>query len=73
MSNDYSGKIQVCVGSCSAILSWVSGLSISQDIMPVISGIGVVAGTVVALHGCIVLVARWIKRLKYKNDMDNWY
>lgn len=72
MYND-AGKVQVCVGGCSAMLSWISGLSISQDIMPLVSTIGVIAGTLVALHGCLVIVYKWIKHLRERNSNDTWY
>lgn len=56
------GKVQVCIGSCSAILSWVAGLSFTQDVIPVISYIGVMAGAFVALHGAYEIIKRWINR-----------
>lgn len=70
-SND--GKVQVCVGGCSAMLSWISSISILQDVMPVVSSIGVLAGTLVALHGCWVIVYRWVKKLRERNSNDIWY
>lgn len=73
MSSDYSGKVQLCVGGCSAMVSWVSGLSITQDVMPIISGIGVLAGTIVALHGVFVIVKKWYKDLRERNSTDTWY
>ena len=73
MNNDYSGKVQICVGGCSAMLSWISGLSLTQDIMPVVSAIGVIAGTIVALHGCWIIAYGWIKRLRERNNSDTWY
>jgi hypothetical protein len=66
-----NGKFQVCVGGCGAVLSWVSGLSFSQDIAPVISGIGMSAGCFIGLHGCYVIVKRWFTKMKERND--TWY
>jgi len=58
----HDGRVQLCVGACSAMLSWVAGLSLSQDVIPIISMIGVVAGTFVALHGVYEIVKKWFKR-----------
>lgn len=65
------GKIQICVGGCSAMLSWISGISFTQDIVPVLSGIGVCAGAFIGLHGVFVIVKSWFKKMKERND--TWY
>ncbi len=70
---DSSGKTQLCVGGCGALLSWVSGLSFTQDIVPIISYIGICAGAFVGLHGVFIIVKGWVKRLRESNHFDTWY
>ncbi len=67
----YNDKAQVCIGSCSAMLSWIAGMSFSHDVIPVVSYIGVCAGAFVALHGVYMIIKHWLVDLKKKNT--RWY
>lgn len=68
---NHEGKVQICVGACSGLLSWIAGLSFSQDVIPIISYIGVCAGAFIALHGCYVIISGWFKKMKKRNS--SWY
>ena len=68
-----NGRTQLCVGACASMISWVSGLSFTQDVVPIISYIGVCAGAFIALHGVGVIMYNWFKKLREHNPFDLWY
>lgn len=65
----FVAKAEVITGSTTT--SVIAGLSFAHDVMPIISEIGICAGTIVALHGVWKILYHHYWRLKYSKKHED--